>query len=111
MSSNLARLSLICMCLGPDASAVKNGRLMSVSGAPESSILAFSAASLSRCITSLSLETSMPVSFLKASSSQSMMTMSMSSPPRAVSPLVEMTSTTFSATSRIEMSKVPPPRS
>ena len=37
--------------------------------------------------------------------------LSMSSPPRCVSPLVEMTSTTLSPTSRIEMSNVPPPKS
>jgi hypothetical protein len=33
------------------------------------------------------------------------------SPPRWVSPLVDFTSTTPSPTSRIEMSKVPPPKS
>ena len=47
--SSLARDSLITRCLGPLASAVMNGRLISVSLALESSILAFSAASLRRC--------------------------------------------------------------
>ena len=44
--SNFARVSFICRCLGPVASAVMNGRLMSVSITVESSIFAFSAASL-----------------------------------------------------------------
>ena len=37
--------------------------------------------------------------------------MSKSSPPRKVSPLVDFTSNTPSPISRIETSKVPPPRS
>ena len=53
----------------------------------------------------------MPWSFLNSAISQSMTGSSMSSPPRCVSPLVETTSTTFSPTSRIEMSNVPPPKS
>ena len=53
----------------------------------------------------------MPVSFLNSAMSQSMIRWSMLSPPRWVSPLVASTSTTFSPTSRIEMSKVPPPKS
>jgi hypothetical protein len=40
-----------------------------------------------------------------------MMRWSKLSPPRCVSPLVAFTSTTFSPTSRIEMSNVPPPKS
>ena len=47
--SNLARVSFITRCLGPDASAVTNGRLISVSETEDSSILAFSAASRRRC--------------------------------------------------------------
>ena len=43
--SSLARVSLMFRCFGPLASAVINGRLMSVSMEPESSIFAFSAAS------------------------------------------------------------------
>src|SRR5262249_40544158 len=65
--SSLARDSLITRCLGPLASAVMNGRLISVSLALESSILAFSAASLRRCSASLSLRRSMPWSFLNSS--------------------------------------------
>ena len=65
IASNLARVSLTLRCLGPLASAVKNGRLMSVSIADESSILAFSAASFRRWSTILSLETSSPVSSLR----------------------------------------------
>ena len=41
MPSNLARESLICMCFGPVASAVRKGRLTSVSGAADSSIFGF----------------------------------------------------------------------
>mmetsp|Transcript_9053 Transcript_9053/g.37002 ORF Transcript_9053/g.37002 Transcript_9053/m.37002 type:complete len:292 (-) Transcript_9053:979-1854(-) len=54
----------IAMCFGPVASAVMKGRLMSVDCAEESSILAFSAASLRRCTASLSPVRSMPDSFL-----------------------------------------------
>ena len=43
--SSFARDSFICMCFGPVASAVRNGRLISVSATDDSSILAFSAAS------------------------------------------------------------------
>jgi hypothetical protein len=53
----------------------------------------------------------MPFSLLEASASQSMIRMSKSSPPRKVSPLVDFTSNTPSPISRIETSKVPPPRS
>ncbi len=90
---------------------MRNGRLISVSLTLDSSIFAFSAASRRRWITILSLETSIPWSFLNSATSQSMTSWSMSSPPRWVSPLVDTTSTTFSPTSRTEMSKVPPPKS
>jgi hypothetical protein len=76
-----------------------------------SSILACSAASFRRWMTILSLLTSMPLVFLNSAMSQPITSLSMSSPPRCVSPLVEMTWTTLSPTSRIEMSKVPPPKS
>ncbi|MNC92811.1 hypothetical protein D3C83_93150 [compost metagenome] len=66
-ASNLARVSFIVMCLGPDASAVMNGRLISVWVVEDSSIFAFSAASLSRCSASLSRRRSMPCSFLNSS--------------------------------------------
>ena len=61
-SSNFARVIFICRCFGPLASAVMNGRLMSVSMTVESSHLAFSAASLSRCRAIWSFRRSMPVS-------------------------------------------------
>ena len=53
----------------------------------------------------------MPCSFLNSSAMWLIRASSQSSPPRWVSPLVERTSKTPSATSRIEMSNVPPPRS
>ncbi len=99
------------MCFGPDASAVMNGRFTSVSTVVESSILAFSAASLRRCMAIGSLERSTPWSFLNSATSQSTIRWSMLSPPRCVSPFVDLTSTTPSPTSRIEMSNVPPPKS
>ncbi len=111
IASSFARLSLIERCFGPVWSAVRNGRLISLSIIEESSIFAFSAASLRRCSTILSFETSMPVSLRNSVMSHSMMRWSMLSPPRCVSPFVASTSTTFSPTSRIEMSKVPPPKS
>src|SRR5439155_60739 len=47
--SSFARVSVMFRCLGPDWSAVMNGRLISVCITVDSSIFAFSAASLSRC--------------------------------------------------------------
>ena len=109
--SNFARDSFICRCFGPDASAVMNGRLISVSIVEESSIFAFSAASFSRCSAVRSFDRSIPWSFLNSSMIHSISRWSMLSPPRWVSPLVDLTSTTLSPTSRMEMSKVPPPKS
>ena len=109
--SSLARVSVAWRCFGPEASAVMNGRLISVEAAEESSHLAFSAASLRRCLAIGSAERSMPFSRLKSSTSQRMTMSSMSSPPRWVSPLVALTSKTPSPISRIEMSNVPPPKS
>ena len=65
--SNLARVILIAMCLGPDASAVIYGRLTSVCCAEDNSILAFSPASFRRCIASGSCLRSTPCSFLNSS--------------------------------------------
>ncbi len=109
--SKRARVSFICRCLGPEASAVTNGRLISVSSSVESSILAFSDASFSRCNAIWSRDRSIPFSFLNSLTIQSITRWSMLSPPRCVSPLVDFTSTTPSPTSRIEMSNVPPPKS
>ena len=110
-SSSLARVRVITRCLGPAASAEMKGRLTSVLVVLDSSIFAFSAASLSRCSAMRSFERSTPWSFLNSSLSHSMTRWSKSSPPRCVSPLVERTSKTPSDSSRIEMSNVPPPRS
>ena len=113
--SNLARVILIARCLGPEASAVIYGKLTSVCWLDESSILAFSAASLRRCSASTSFFKSMPLSFLNSSVRYSITRESKSSPPRKVSPLVAKTSNwcspSTSAISIIEISKVPPPRS
>jgi hypothetical protein len=98
-------------CLGPDASALMKGRLISVLDVLESSIFAFSAASLRRWRAIRSLDRSIPSFFLNSADSQSMIRWSKSSPPRWVSPFVLRTSKTPSDSSRIEMSKVPPPRS
>ena len=49
ISSSFARVSVVFRWSGPDAVAVMNGRLMSVVSVVESSIFAFSAASLSLC--------------------------------------------------------------
>ena len=98
-------------CLGPLASAVTKGRLISVSIVVESSCFAFSAASFRRWSAILSFDRSMPWSFLNSATIQSMTRWSRLSPPRWVSPLVALTSTTPSPTSSTEMSKVPPPKS
>src|SRR5258708_40367227 len=58
--SNLARVSDMLRCLGPDWSAVMNGRLRSVDMVDDSSIFAFSAASFRRCRAILSFDRSMP---------------------------------------------------
>jgi len=97
--------------LGPVASAVMKGKFMSVALALESSILAFSAASLSLCSASLSALRSIPFSFLKVSTKCSTILVSKSSPPKNVSPFVALTSNTPSPISKIETSNVPPPRS
>ncbi len=64
--SNFARVIFIDRCLGPDWSAVMYGRLISVCCDEDSSILAFSAASLSRCSASTSFLRSTPWSFLNS---------------------------------------------
>ncbi len=109
--SSLERESVMLRCLGPEASAVMNGRLTSVCITVESSTLAFSAPSLRRCRAMRSLRRSIPWSRLNSSMSQSMTRWSKSSPPRWVSPAVDLTWKVPSPISRMEMSKVPPPRS
>ena len=66
-SSSLARVRVCSKCFGPSASAERNGRLMSVEVELESSFLAFSASSLTRCIAAASPLISMPDSFLNSS--------------------------------------------
>src|SRR5712664_327419 len=66
-ASNLARVSFMVRCFGPLASAVMKGRLISVWVVEDSSILAFSAASLRRWSASLSRRRSMPCSFWNSS--------------------------------------------
>ena len=88
-----------------------NGRFISVCVAEESSILAFSAASLSLCKANLSDFKSIPFSFLNSFKRYSTIVLSKSSPPRKVSPFVDLTSKTPSPNSKIDTSKVPPPRS
>ena len=109
--SKAALVRVICRCFGPVASAEMNGRLISVDVELESSILAFSAASFSLWRAILSVERSIPVSFLKELTIHSMILWSKLSPPRCVSPFVDLTSKTPSPSSRMEISNVPPPRS
>ena len=110
-SSILERVKVYSKCFGPSESAERNGRLISVSLADESSFLAFSASSLTRCIAAASFLISIPDSSLNWSQRKLTITLSKSSPPRWVSPFVDFTSKTPSPSSRMETSKVPPPRS
>ena len=110
-SSNLALVKDKSKCFGPFASAVINGKLILVSITEDNSHLAFSAASLTRCIACLSFLKSIPSCFWNSSQIQSITFWSKSSPPRCVSPDVERTSCTPSPISKIETSKVPPPKS
>ena len=109
--SSLARVSFIFKCFGPEASAVMKGRFTSYVEAVESSFLAFSPSSRRRWRASLSFLRSMPFSFLNSSAKYSTTRISKSSPPRKVSPFVALTSKTPSPISRMDTSKVPPPRS
>mmetsp|Transcript_2048 Transcript_2048/g.3620 ORF Transcript_2048/g.3620 Transcript_2048/m.3620 type:complete len:217 (+) Transcript_2048:1333-1983(+) len=98
-------------CFGPVASPVINGKLISVCAADDSSIFARSAASRRRCRASLSFDKSMPLSFLNSATKWSNKTWSKSSPPKCVSPFVDLTSNTPPEISRTETSNVPPPKS
>mmetsp|Transcript_14867 Transcript_14867/g.30617 ORF Transcript_14867/g.30617 Transcript_14867/m.30617 type:complete len:356 (+) Transcript_14867:535-1602(+) len=111
MFSNCAREILAFMCLGPEASAVMNGRETSVWARPSSSRLAFSAASRRRCMARLSPPRSIPASFLNSLRRWERSSSSKSSPPSMVSPLVALTSKTPPWISSTLTSKVPPPRS
>ena len=65
--SNWALVIFKFKCFGPDASAVMNGRLISVWAELDNSIFAFSAASFILCKASLSVLRSIPLSFLNSS--------------------------------------------
>ncbi len=110
-SSNLPLLMETSKCLGPDSSAVIYGRLILVFSLPDSSIFAFSDASLSLCIADLSSDRSISCSLVNSSAKKSMIRLSKSSPPRRLLPLVAFTSKTPSPSSRMDTSNVPPPRS
>ena len=110
-SFSFARVSLMSRCFGPLASAVMNGRLICVSCVVESSIFAFSAASYRRWSAIGSAERSMPWLFLNSATSQSTIALSKLSPPRWLSPAVDLTSKTPSPSSSTDTSNVPPPRS
>ena len=109
--SNVDRISVVFRCFGPLASAVTNGRLIVVWVTDDSSTLAFSAASKSRCSACGSRRRSMPSCLRNSSAMWSTIRRSKSSPPRWVSPAVARTSTTPSPTSSRLTSNVPPPRS
>mmetsp|Transcript_4278 Transcript_4278/g.8909 ORF Transcript_4278/g.8909 Transcript_4278/m.8909 type:complete len:236 (-) Transcript_4278:690-1397(-) len=111
MPSNCAFEIFTLRCFGPVASAVMNGRLTSVCARPSSSRLAFSAASRSRCMARLSPERSIDESRLNSESRCLRSSSSKSSPPSSVSPFVDLTSKTPPEISRMDTSKVPPPRS
>ena len=65
-ASSFALVIFIFKCFGPVLSAVMKGRLISVCAADDSSILAFSAASLTLCRARLSDFRSTPLSFLNS---------------------------------------------
>ncbi len=88
-----------------------NGRFISVSCAIDSSHLALSAASLTLCGAILSLVKSIPVSDLNSAIIHLTSWVSRSSPPRLVSPRVDLTSNTPLITLRTLTSNVPPPKS
>ena len=91
-SSNRARDNVMSRCSGFPSFMVMNGRLICEDWVPESSILAFSAASLSRLIAWLSFDKSIPVSRLNSLTSHSIMRSSKSSPPSLLFPAVALTS-------------------
>ena len=110
-SSNFALVNVNSKCKGPAAPAEMNGNEICVCIVPDKSFLAFSAASLTRCIAILSFDKSTPWSFLNSSTTQFMIFSSKSSPPSLLSPAVANTSKVPSAKSKIETSNVPPPKS
>ncbi len=110
-SSNCDRVNLVSRCFGPSSVAVIKGKLISVTPTPDSSILAFSEASVRRWRDWRSRLKSISSVAKNCSANQSTILPSKSLPPNCVSPLVDLTSNTPSPTSNIETSKVPPPKS
>lgn len=98
------------MCLGPEASAVMNGRLISVCVVENDSILAFSAASRT-CRIAIFLAEADTRLLLELVEDVVQEKISKSCPPRRVSPLVDLTSNVLFCVSKIGISKVRPPRS
>ena len=109
--SNFALVSVLTRCLGPDSVAVTYGKLISVCVEEDNSIFDFSAASLSLCNAIGSFLKSTPCSSSNSNANHCIIASSKSSPPSLVSPLVDNTSKTPSPSSKIEISKVPPPKS
>ncbi len=109
--SNFALLKLATKCFGPLASAVINGKLISVFSELESSFFASSALSLSLCIAILSWLRSIPFLSLKSATNQSIIALSKSSPPKNALPSVLKTSNVPSLISKTVTSNVPPPKS
>jgi len=110
-SSNFALVKFKSKCLGPSGVAVIKGKFISLWVAFESSIFAFSAASVSLCKACLSCLRSIPSFDLNVLAKWSTIHLSKSSPPRWVSPDVDKTSVTPSPASITETSNVPPPKS
>ena len=110
-ASKPPRSRLVSMCRGPASAVAMKGSEIGVLCTPLNSILAFSAASVSRCRAWRSRLRSMAWLCWKPSASQSTMRRSQSLPPSWVSPLVALTSKTPWAIRSTDTSKVPPPRS
>mmetsp|Transcript_30065 Transcript_30065/g.48994 ORF Transcript_30065/g.48994 Transcript_30065/m.48994 type:complete len:234 (+) Transcript_30065:975-1676(+) len=109
--SSCARVTVMSRCLGPLGVAVINAACTFVSVRDDNSILVRSASSFKRCTANLSPIKSIWFSFLNSRHINSRISWSKSSPPSVVSPLVAITSNTPSDKDKMEISKVPPPRS
>ena len=109
--SNFALVNCFTKCFGTLSTVVIYGRLISVIILEDNSILARSAASFNLCSAKGSFLRSTPSSFINSSANQFISLSSKSSPPSLVLPLVDLTMKTPSPSSRILISKVPPPRS
>ena len=110
-SSSFALVNFTSRFLEPEESCAINGKLISVSITVDSSIFAFSPPSFILVIAVLSLVRSIPSFFLNSSTTKSIIALSISEPPRCVSPEVLITSNTPPPISIIVTSNVPPPKS